>query len=77
MMLSVLTILDCLIVERVNLILSGLITAILPSFNCLILPQGFHLLIQHLAEVAGEANFQALDTKVGLLIFWVCLKGMT
>lgn len=71
-----LTILECLIVEHLNLILTVLITAIPPSNKCHCLSQGFHLLIQDIAAVAGEEKFQALDMKVGLLIFWVHWNGM-
>lgn len=54
------------------LILSGLITQFILSFKCLCQLQGFQLLIQDLAEVNRKANFQTLDTKVGLFIFSVC-----
>jgi hypothetical protein len=58
-----------------KLILSGLITQFILSFKCLCQLQSFQLLIQVLAEANHKANFQTLDTKVGLFIFCVCWMG--
>lgn len=69
--------LECDLKKKKKLILSGSISQFNLSFKCLCQLQHFQLLIQELAEVNRKANFQTLDTKVGLLIFSVCWMGTT